>query len=44
MPYSEAAFFYGDHCQHCAAWEEHKRLTRKRDEAIYHYNRRRGLI
>lgn len=28
MLYSEAAYFDGNHCQHVAAWEEHKRLER----------------
>lgn len=28
MPYSEAAYFDGNHCHHCAAWEDHKRLVR----------------
>lgn len=28
MLYSEAAYFDGNHCQHVAAWEEHKRLAR----------------
>lgn len=33
MLYSEAAYFDGNHCQHVAAWEEHKRLKRLRGEA-----------
>ena len=30
MSYSERAYFDGDHCQHCAARDEHHRLTRAR--------------
>lgn len=33
MPYSERAYFEGDHCQHCASWEEHLRLERYRRQA-----------
>lgn len=25
MPYAERAYFEGDHCQHCAARDEHER-------------------
>lgn len=40
--YSEAAYFDGNHCQHVAAWEEHKRLERKRREAAGMIERRRN--
>lgn len=30
MSYSERAYFDGDHCQHCAARDEHQRLQRAR--------------
>lgn len=33
MLYSEAAYFDGYHVAHIAAYEEAKRLSRKRDEA-----------
>lgn len=38
--YSEAAYFDGDHCQHCADREERQRLERKRIEAIKALDRR----
>jgi hypothetical protein len=38
--YAERAYFDGDHCQHVAAWEESKRLERKRTEAIKALDRR----
>lgn len=31
--YSEAAYFDGNHCQHCADRDEHRRLERIRKEA-----------
>lgn len=31
-PYPEAAFFDGDHCQHCADRDEHRRLERIRQQ------------
>ncbi len=34
MLYSEAAYFDGNHCAHCAAREEHKRIERIRTNAI----------
>lgn len=43
--YSEAAYFDGNHCQHVAAWEEHKRLARiarQAREAIGRERRRNG--
>lgn len=42
MIYSEAAYFDGNHCQHCAAREEHQRLTRARRLAAQAHERRRG--
>jgi hypothetical protein len=33
MIYSEAAYFDGAHVAHIAAWYEHKRLERIRDQA-----------
>jgi hypothetical protein len=30
MIYSEAAYFDGNHCAHCGAWEEWLRLERLR--------------
>lgn len=44
MIYAERAYFDGDACAHCAAWEEHKRLERIRAEArrAYEGERRRN--
>lgn len=42
MPYSERAYFDGDHCQHCAARDEHVRLQRIRDDARRMLERRRS--
>lgn len=41
MPYSERAYFTGEPCHHCAAWEEVARLESKRVEAIRALDRRR---
>lgn len=38
--YSEAAYFDGEHCQHIADYEEHKRLQRIRVQAIKALDRR----
>lgn len=38
--YSEAAYFDGEHCQHIADWEEHRRLQRIRTTAIKALDRR----
>lgn len=38
--YSEAAYFDGNHCQHCADRDEHRRIQRKRSEAIKMLDRR----
>lgn len=38
--YSEAAYFDGEHCQHIADWEEHRRLQRIRTTAIKMLDRR----
>jgi hypothetical protein len=27
MQYAEMAYFDGNHCAHCAAWQEHNRLV-----------------
>lgn len=40
MLYSEAAYFDGNHCAHCAARDEHNRLERKRTEARRALDRR----
>lgn len=40
--YSEAAYFDGQHCQHVAAWEEHKRLVRIARQAREAIGRRRN--
>lgn len=40
MLYSEAAYFDGNHCAHCAARDEHLRLVRIRTQAIKHLDRR----
>lgn len=42
MIYAEASYFDGNHCQHVAAWEEHKRLTRIRKHAVAAVERRTG--
>jgi hypothetical protein len=39
MIYSEAAFFDGNACQHCADRDEQQRLSRKRQAAVSHYRR-----
>lgn len=33
MNYSEAVYFNGDHCAHCAQWYEHKRTVRRSELA-----------
>lgn len=38
--YSEAAYFGGDHCHHCAARDEILRVERRRVEAIRYLDRR----
>jgi len=44
MLYSEAAYFDGNHCQHVAAWEEHKRLVRiARQAREAHRQNRRAM-
>ena len=40
MPYSELAYFNGDHCAHCAARAEHMRLNRIRNQAFAMLERR----
>lgn len=40
--YSEAAYFDGEHCQHIADYEEHRRLCARKLEAQRAYDRRRG--
>ncbi len=40
MLYSEAAYFDGNHCAHCAARDEHNRIERKRTEARKALDRR----
>ena len=40
MIYSEAAYFDGNHCAHCAARDEWIRLERKRVEALRSLDRR----
>lgn len=42
MIYSEAAYFDGNHCQHCADREEHQRLARARRQARQVFERRRN--
>lgn len=42
MPYSERAFFDGDHCQHVADLHEHLRLQRIRNQARAMLERRRS--
>ena len=42
MPYSERAYFDGDHCQHCADRDEHARLERARKAMRQAADRRRG--
>lgn len=41
MPYSERAYFDGDHCQHCADRDERQRLERIRKSTARAVNRRR---
>lgn len=46
MPYSEMAYFNGDHCAHCAARDEFNRLERiaaNARQAMQRHERRRGL-
>lgn len=38
--YAESAYFDGDHCAHCVAWEEHMRLAYVRARALSLINRR----
>jgi len=40
--YAEAAYFEGNHCQHCADREEHQRLARARRLATQAHERRRN--
>lgn len=45
--YSEAAYFEGNHCAHCAARDDFLRLQRIRDEArrlIDRRSARRGIL
>lgn len=44
MPYSERAYFDGDHCAHCAARDEFNRLARieARARAAVQAERRRN--
>lgn len=45
--YSEAAYFEGEHCQHIADYEEHRRLRRIRADAcrmIERRSARRGIL
>lgn len=42
MLYSEAAYFDGNHCAHCATRDEHIRIERKRTEARRALDRRMG--
>lgn len=42
MPYSERAYFDGDHCQHCADHDEQHRLQRIRKQSSAMLERRRG--
>lgn len=42
MPYSERAYFEGDHCAHCGTWEEVNRLARIRTQTIKALDRRNG--
>lgn len=41
MPYSERAYFDGDHCAHCAAFDENNRLAYIRTQTIKALDRRR---
>ena len=41
MPYSELAYFDGNHCAHCATRDEHKRLAGIRKRAFQHIERER---
>lgn len=40
--YSEAAYFDGEHCQHIADYEEHRRVQRIRDKARQRANEYRA--
>ena len=40
--YSEAAYFDGYHFRHIAAWEDHRRVQRLRNEARRAVERRRN--
>jgi hypothetical protein len=40
MPYSERAYFEGDHCHHCAAWDD-KRLADRRKAQARQFGRER---
>lgn len=40
--YSEAAYFDGDHCHHCATRDEFRRLQRIEREGARMIERRRG--
>lgn len=40
MPYSERAYFEGDHCAHCAARDEFMRLARIQVAVIRALDRR----
>lgn len=45
MPYSEMAYFEGNHCQHVAAYDEARRLARiaaRNREALRMVERRKG--
>ena len=42
MIYAEASYFDGYHFAHIAAWDEERRLARKRTEARKSIERRRG--
>lgn len=42
MPYSERAYFDGDHCAHCAARDEFMRLARIRVLTIRALDRRKS--
>lgn len=42
MLYSEAAYFDGNHCAHCATRDEHKRIVRIRNDARKAFERRRS--
>jgi hypothetical protein len=42
MDYAELTYFDGYHFSHIAAWQDHRRLERKRVEAIKALDRRGG--